>query len=97
MKYYARYDSGKLIAIGTDCGGTELSEQEYINLLSEIRSKAALTEQLYSGNIGIEDVPEEWRAEIQERVDALISMYGPIDPEDISDSEALAIILGGEA
>lgn len=97
MKYYAQYDNGKLIAIGTDCGGTEISEKEYNNLLSEIHSKATLTEQLYSGDIDIEDVPEEWRAEIQERVDVRVSICGPVDPDEISDSEALAIILGGEA
>ena len=43
MRYYAQYnDSGKLLAIGTGHGGTEITESEYNTLLSEIREKAAL-------------------------------------------------------
>ena len=35
MRYYAQYnDNGKLIAIGTGSGGTEITEAEYNALLS---------------------------------------------------------------
>lgn len=69
MRYYAQYnDSGKLIAIGTGVGGTEITEAEYNRLLSEIREKAALVDQLYNGEITLGAVPAEWQEEIQRRV-----------------------------
>lgn len=98
MRYYAQYnDSGKLIAIGTGCGGVEITEAEYNALLTEIREKAALVEQLYSGEITIADVPEAWREEIQRRVDERIAAEGSVEEQDISAEEALNIILGGES
>lgn len=70
MKYYAQYDeSNKLIAIGTGSGGTEITEEEYSRLLTEIREKTALVDQLYNGEITIDSVPAEWQEEIQRRVD----------------------------
>ena len=48
VRYYVRYsDSGKLIAIGTGPGGTEITEAEYNRLLTEIREKAAFVNKLY--------------------------------------------------
>ena len=45
MRYYAQYnDSGKLLAIGTGPGGTEITEAEYNTLLAEIRAKAQLVD-----------------------------------------------------
>lgn len=96
MRYYAQYnDSGKLLAIGTGHGGTEITEAEYNTLLSEIREKVALVDKLYSGEITIADVPEAWREEIQRRVDERIAAEGEADQQDISAEEALDIILGG--
>lgn len=70
MRYYAQYnDSNTLIAIGTGPGGVEITEDEYNRLLTEIREKASLVNQLYNGKITIEDVPTEWQEEIQRRVD----------------------------
>ena len=98
MKYYAQYnDNGKLIAIGTGCGGVEITEAEYNALLSEIREKATLVEQLYNGEITIADVPEAWREEIQRRVDERIAAEGTAEEQDLSAEEALNIILGGES
>ena len=72
MRYYKQFDeSGKLIAIGTGPGNTEITEAEYNALLTEIREKAAYTEKLYAGEITIDDVPEAWREEVQANVDAL--------------------------
>ena len=94
--YYAQYnDSGKLIAIGTGTGGTEITESEYNTLLSEIREKAALVEQLYNGEITIDDVPTEWQEEIQRRVNERIAAEGAAEEQDLSAEEALNIILGG--
>lgn len=96
MRYYAQYNnSGKLIAIGTGLSGTEITEAEYNSLLSEIREKAALVNKLYSGEITIGDVPEDWREEIQHRVDERIAAEGSADEQDISAEEALDILLGG--
>ena len=94
--YYAQYnDSGKLIAIGTGYGGTEISEAEYNALLVEIREKADLVDKLYSGEITIDAVPAEWQEEIQRRVDERIAAEGSAEEQDISAEEALDILLGG--
>lgn len=98
MRYYAQYnDSGKLIAIGTGPGGVEITEAEYNALLTEIREKAALVEQLYNGEITIDDVPTEWQEEIQRRVNERIAAEGAAEEQDLSAEEALDIILGGES
>ena len=96
MRYYTQYnESGKLIAIGTGSGGTEITEAEYNRLLTEIREKAALVNQLYNGEITIDSVPSEWQEEIQRRVDDRIELEGALEDQDIPAEEALDIILGG--
>lgn len=96
MRYYAQYnDSGKLLAIGTGAGGTEITAAEYNTLLAEIREKAALVDKLYSGEITIADVPTDWQEEIQRRVDERIAAEGSAEEQDISAEEALDILLGG--
>lgn len=98
MRYYAQYnESGKILAIGTGYGGTEITEEEYNRLLTEICTKAALVDQLYNGEITIDHVPTEWKEEIQRRVDERIANQGTLEEQDISAEEALDIILGGEA
>lgn len=96
MRYYAQYnEDNRLIAIGTGYGGTEITEAEYNALLAEIREKAALVEQLYNGEITIDDVPTEWQEEIQRRVNERIAAEGEAEEQDLSAEEALNIILGG--
>ena len=97
MRYYAQYnDTGKLVAIGTGNGGTEITESEYNDLLAEIREKADLVNKLYNGEITIDEVPADWQEEIQRRVDKRIAAEGTAEEKDISAEEALDIILGGE-
>lgn len=97
MRYYAQYnENGILIAIGTGYGGVEITEAEYNELLTMIRTKASLVDQLYNGEITIADVPTEWQEEIQRRVDERIELEGTLEEQDISAEEALDIILGGE-
>lgn len=97
MRYYAQYnESGVLLAIGTGPGGTEITEAEYNRLLTEIREKAELVNQLYSGEITLSDVPAEWQEEIQRRVDERIEQQGTAEEQEIPAEEALNIILGGE-
>ena len=80
MRYFMqRNDNGDIITIGTGNGGTEITEEEYIAALSEIREKAALVDKLYSGEITIADVPTEWQEEIQRRVDERIAAEGEAD------------------
>lgn len=96
MRYYAQYnENNALIAIGTGAGGIEITESEYNALLTEIREKAALVNQLYSGEITIDAVPTEWQDEVQRRVDERIAAEGSAEEQDISADEALEILLGG--
>ena len=95
MRFFARYNnSGKLLAIGTGNGGTEITEAEYNALLAEIREKADLVNKLYSGEITIDDVPTDWQDEIQHRVDERIAAEGTAEEQDIPAEEALDILLG---
>lgn len=97
MRYYAQYnESNTLIAIGTGYGGVEITESEYNRLLTEIREKAALANQLYSGEISLADIPTDWQEEIQRRVDERIAAEGEAEEQEISGEEALDIIFGGE-
>ena len=95
MRYYKQLSGSHIIAIGTGPGGTEITESEYNALLSEIREKAALVDKLYRGEITLDDVPTDWREEIQRRVDERIAAEGEADQQDIPAEEALDIILGG--
>lgn len=96
MRYYAQYiENNTLLAIGTGPGGVEITESEYNRLLTEIREKAALVNQLYNGEITIDSVPAEWQEEIQRRVDERIAAEGEAAEQDIPAEEALEIILGG--
>ncbi len=96
MRYYAQYnDSGKLLAIGTGYGGTEITESEYNALIAEIREKADLVDRMYSGEITIDEVPADWQEEIQRRVDERIAAEGSAEEQDIPAEEALDILLGG--
>ena len=93
MRFYSQYnDAGKLIAIGTGAGGTEITEAEYNALLAEIREKAALVDKLYSGEITLDDVPAEWREEIQRRVDERIAADGEAAEQPVSGDEFLSML-----
>lgn len=79
--YYKKIQNGYIVHVNVDCGGDEISEQEYNELLDIIRSWPR-----QSNGIGYrlrEDLTwEEYELPVQ-------------DFEDISDSEALEILLGG--
>lgn len=93
MRYYAQYnDSGKLLAIGTGYGGTEITKDEYDRLLTEIREKADLVNKLHSGAITIDDVPSEWQEEIQRRVNERIAADGEESEQDISGDELMSMM-----
>ena len=95
MRYYAQYnDNGKLIAIGTGNGGTEITEVEYNALLAEIREKADLVDKLYNGEITIDVVPVEWQEEIQRRVDERVAAEGEAAEQPVSGDEFLSMLEG---
>lgn len=94
MKFYKIIENDCIVAVGIDTGGTEITEAEYITLLSEIREKAALVNQLYSGEITIDAVPAEWQEEIQRRVDERIAAEGEAAEQDISGDEFLSMMEG---
>lgn len=96
MRYYKEVDvNGRVLVIGIGLGHTEITEAEYNTLLTEMQEKSILAKKLYTGEITIDSVPEEWREEVQERVDTRTAEYGTYDEREISAAEALEIILGG--
>ena len=95
MRFFAQYNnSGKLLAVGTGNGGTEITEAEYNDLLSEIREKAALVDKLYSGEITLDDVPADWQEEIQRRVNERITADGEAAEQPVSGDEFLSMMEG---
>lgn len=60
----------------TDSSIVEITAEEHAAILTEKREKRNLVNQLYRGEITIDDVPEEWQEEIQQRVDELIAERG---------------------
>ena len=97
MIYHAKYDdTGNLIAIGTGPGGVEITEAEYNTLLAEIRAKAQLVDDVYNGVKSLDDVPAEWRDEIQRRVTERQEAEAEPDPEqsEMDDMAAALTLLG---
>ena len=72
MRYYKMTDTdGKLTAIGTGVGGTEIAAEEYAELSAEITAKAALVASLAAGEIAETDIRDDWREEIVRRAAAV--------------------------
>ena len=93
-KYYKLYDdTGALETIGTGNGGIQITKEEYDSLLSEIREKADLVDALYSGEITIDSVKEEWQEEIQRRVNERIEAEKNAEPEPDPYQEAVDSIM----
>ena len=98
MRYYKMTDAdGKLTAIGTGTGGTEITAEEYTVLAGEIAEKAALVASLVAGEIAEDDIREDWRAEIVRRaadVSASADTYTRSALEAMTNAD-LEIILAG--
>lgn len=94
MRYYKEYNTeNKLIAIGTGAlNGIEITEEEYNALSAEIDEKAVLAEQLYTGEITIEDVPAEWQEDVQQQVDELIAVNGEIGQQEATEADYQAAL-----
>lgn len=87
-RYYKMYDDSNsyIIAIGTGYGGTEITEEEYNSLLTLIRNRPTPP----SGKDYKLTTSLEW-----EEYD-LPPVPEPSDEDEISDSEAISILLGGD-
>ena len=84
MRYYKQIENGYILAIGTGGGGTEITEQEYAEIMAVIQQKPPRTETTDFR------LTESLTWEEYDR---------PPEPEDdeIDDGEALDIITGREA
>lgn len=71
----------------------EITAEEYAAEFEIIKAKAEWTRKVFSGIASIEDVPDEWREEIENNVANLQSSEE--EDVEISAEEALAIIMGG--
>ena len=69
----------------------EITSSEYKTFLIEIREKTDLVNKLYTGEITISDVPEEWQEEIQRQVDMRTNQQD--EDDELTAEEALAEIL----
>lgn len=96
MRYYKMTDvDGKLTAIGTGTGGTEITTEEYAELSDEITKKAKLVDALADGRISAEEVREDWREEIVRRAEALSAhdeTYTQETLEEMTNAELEAIL-----
>ena len=98
MKYYAIYDDGgEMIAIGTDCGGVEITQEEYNIISAEVQAKAVLVEAVLNGEMEPDEIPAEWREEILRRAELRRQWEADAEEQELSAEEALGIILGGDA
>lgn len=85
MMYYVQYnDSGNIQAIGTSIGGTEITESEYNEIMSLIQNRPQADGKGYRLKADLTweeyDLPPEPE---------------PSDEDELSNDEALNIILGG--
>lgn len=85
MRYFAQYnDSGTLLAIGTGPGGVEITESEYNEIMAVIQNRPQADGKGYRLKTDLTweeyDLPPEPE---------------PSDEDELSDAEALDILLGG--
>ena len=85
IRYYKAVENGYILGIGTGFGGVEITQKEHQRIREIVRTRPAPPEG-YDYRLREDLTWEEYQLPI-------------IDPaeEEISDEEALAIILGGEA
>ena len=93
MKYFALYEDDKLVSFGTTSANSvigEITETEYNALKAANAEKCAYAEQVFAGEITIDEVPEEYREEVAEMVEQMQPVPEPMTDID----EALAILRG---
>lgn len=76
-------------------GFVELTETEWFALIGDDTTRP-YAGKLYRGEITIEEVPEDLREAVQSVVDTRIARWGLYEERNLSDTEALNIITGGD-
>lgn len=77
-------------------GFVEVTEADFYALIGTEETRP-YANQVYRGELSIDEVPEELRAEVQAIVDTKIARWGTYETREITDSEALNIITGGNS
>lgn len=85
MRYNKTLKNGYIMAVGTGGGGIEITSEEYAQIMNVIQNRPTPPEG-YDYRLKEDLTWEQYELPIVDPVE-----------EEISDSEALAIILGGEA
>ena len=84
MKYYKSVSNSYILAIGTGYGGEEITEDEYNEIMSIVQNRPTAEDKGYKLKTDLTweeyDLPPEPE---------------PSDDDEISDDEALNILLGG--
>ena len=98
MRYYKLTDAdGKLTAIGTGDGGTEITAEEYTALYTDIAEKTVLVAKLAAGEITENDIREDWRVEIVRRageISAGADLYTEDELSAMTNAELEIILVG---
>ena len=89
MKYYIYNEK-------SESGFDECTEEEWLAVFGD-KEHRKYASQVYRGEISIDDVPEDKRQTVSDIVKNKIARWGAFDNREISDSEALDIITGGNA
>lgn len=84
MRYYKKTIDGCIVAVGTGNVGEEITETEYNSILSVIQSRPVSDTQGY-----------RLRADLTWEAYDLPPVPEPSDDDEISNEEALNILLGG--
>ena len=98
MRYYKIIRENKSPIIGTGYDGIEITEEEYNSILKERQEKSELIDKLVMNLITEEEIKPKWREEIvsQAKLIKQLDRYASSDEAELSDNEAIKIILGGE-
>lgn len=83
MRYYKIIIDGYLVAVGSGSDGTEITAEEYAELLNIIRTKPVASEGY------------DYRLKTDLTWEVYERPVIPLEDEEISDTEALNIITGG--
>ena len=101
MNYYKTVNGGKTISV-MSCTAPQsetetliaVEKAEYLVFVALCKQKQALVNRLYTEEITIDDVPEEWREEIRRRVSDLIASNTDSDEDEISDEMFMEMLEG---
>ena len=94
MKYYKTLENEKIMLLieseKTLKNATEITEEEYYQLMAEFEARQAkiadYVEKIKAGEITLEEVPTEYRTEVE----AIINVPEPVDPKQALIDEIIA-------